>query len=514
MSTMFGARYAGVVAVSVLALGVPTLRPGLPIALAAAPAATFDDQAAHNARLDAIASRAIAWLRQQQDRQTGGWSINRDGPNYPAISALVLNGMLMQPGLDARDPAIARGIEYVLAMQQPDGGIYDRILPSYNTSIAVSMLSRAGTPRAAAAVPRALAFLRSLQFGDGAMVDGQLARETGRVGPEHPFYGGVGYGRSGRPDNSNLAMFIQAMADAGVPADDPAVQRALVFLQRTQMLDAASDMPYADGSSQGGFIYSTSVNAQRVGEGQSFAGEIEESASGPPGTVASVRVERRQAGPPEMPRAAMEAIVRDALRRAGAGVNADAGEFRVLLGPTADQLTAATFEVRTPLPQAEMLESALRAALDAAGLTATVAAREVDAWRGVSRLRAYGSMTYAGFRAYVYAQFAPDDPRVLAAKDWIARHYTLDENPGIGTDGLYYYFVTFARALSAAGIDRLDVRAGEAPAARDWRADLVARLEGLQNPDGSFRSVDDRWMESNPVLITAYALLALQHARK
>ncbi|QYU70339.1 hypothetical protein J4558_09570 [Leptolyngbya sp. 15MV] len=80
--------------------------------------------------------------------------------------------------------------------------------------------------------------------------------------------------------------------------------------------------------------------------------------------------------------------------------------------------------------------------------------------------------------------------------------------------GLYYYFVTFARALSAAGIDRLDVRAGEAPAARDWRADLVARLEGLQNPDGSFRSVDDRWMESNPVLITAYALLALQHARK
>jgi squalene-hopene/tetraprenyl-beta-curcumene cyclase len=50
------------------------------------------------------------------------------------------------------------------------------------------------------------------------------------------------------------------------------------------------------------------------------------------------------------------------------------------------------------------------------------------------------------------------------------------------------------------------------PQKRDWANDLIDRLAELQNEDGSFRSVDDRWMESNPVLITAYGLIALEHA--
>jgi len=49
---------------------------------------------------------------------------------------------------------------------------------------------------------------------------------------------------------------------------------------------------------------------------------------------------------------------------------------------------------------------------------------------------------------------------------------------------------------------------------RNWRTDLALQLAALQNPDGSFMSLDDRWMENNPDLITAYALLALQHARR
>jgi hypothetical protein len=36
----------------------------------------------------------------------------------------------------------------------------------------------------------------------------------------------------------------------------------------------------------------------------------------------------------------------------------------------------------------------------------------------------------------------------------------------------------------------------------------------LQEPDGSFKSVDDRWMENDPVLITAYSLIALGEAVK
>jgi squalene-hopene/tetraprenyl-beta-curcumene cyclase len=129
-----------------------------------------------------------------------------------------------------------------------------------------------------------------------------------------------------------------------------------------------------------------------------------------------------------------------------------------------------------------------------------------------SRLRAYGSMTYNGFKTMIYANLSRDDLRVKVAYDWIRRNYTVAENPGLGTDGMYYYFLTMTRALDAFGTPTITpLGAGDAPAqSRDWENDLVARLAELQNEDGSFKSVDDRWMENNPVLITAYALLALQ----
>jgi squalene-hopene/tetraprenyl-beta-curcumene cyclase len=131
----------------------------------------------------------------------------------------------------------------------------------------------------------------------------------------------------------------------------------------------------------------------------------------------------------------------------------------------------------------------------------------------VSRLRAYGSMTYAGFKSYLYADLPRDDRRVTAALDWISRHYTVAENPGMGRQGLYYYYVTFSRALGAWGQPRLDVTTAEGKSEqRDWANDLIDQLASLQNEDGSFRSVEKRWMEDDPVLITAYALIALREA--
>ena len=41
-----------------------------------------------------------------------------------------------------------------------------------------------------------------------------------------------------------------------------------------------------------------------------------------------------------------------------------------------------------------------------------------------------------------------------AAIDWIRRHYTLEENPGMKQAGLYYYHHTFAKAMSALGDDQ------------------------------------------------------------
>ena len=98
-------------------------------------------------------------------------------------------------------------------------------------------------------------------------------------------------------------------------------------------------------------------------------------------------------------------------------------------------------------------------------------------------LRSYGSMTYAGLKSMIYAGVGPDDPRVKAAVEWIRKHYDLQSNPGMGDDGLFYYYQTFAKALDAVGKDTLVDDQGQA---HDWRADLVAQLARTQNADGSW----------------------------
>ena len=125
-------------------------------------------------------------------------------------------------------------------------------------------------------------------------------------------------------------------------------------------------------------------------------------------------------------------------------------------------------------------------------------------------LRSYGSMTYAGLKSMIYAGVGPDDPRVRAAREWIGRHYRLDENPGMGDAGLYYYFHTFAKALDATGEAAVTDAAG---ASHDWRADLTAALAAAQQADGSWVNRNERWLEGDPQLVTAYALLALSYCQ-
>jgi squalene-hopene/tetraprenyl-beta-curcumene cyclase len=124
-------------------------------------------------------------------------------------------------------------------------------------------------------------------------------------------------------------------------------------------------------------------------------------------------------------------------------------------------------------------------------------------------LRSYGSMTYAGLKSMIYAGLTRDDPRVAAAMDFIQKHYTLEDNPGMGKAGLYYYYHTFAKALDAAEVEVLTDASGEN---HNWRRELAAKLIAEQQEDGSW--VNDgnrRWMEGNRNLVTAYALLALKY---
>lgn len=136
---------------------------------------------------------------------------------------------------------------------------------------------------------------------------------------------------------------------------------------------------------------------------------------------------------------------------------------------------------------------------------------------GRRMLRSYGSMTYAGLKSMIYAGLAKDDPRVKAAWSWIQSNWTLDENPGMRLGdprnsqfGLYYYYHTLARALSAYGQPIIVDRDGNK---HDWRIELTQKLKTLQRQDGSFVG-DKRWMEDNPVLTTAYVVLALQEAQQ
>ncbi|MCE9547273.1 MAG: terpene cyclase/mutase family protein [Planctomycetia bacterium] len=124
-------------------------------------------------------------------------------------------------------------------------------------------------------------------------------------------------------------------------------------------------------------------------------------------------------------------------------------------------------------------------------------------------LRSYGSMTYAGLKSLIYAGLKSNDPRVVAATDWIRKNYSVDENPGVGQQGLFYYYNTFGKTLSVLGQDEITDMAGKK---HDWRKELVEKLAKLQGPDGAWVNKADRWMESDPNLVTGFALLALSYS--
>ena len=133
--------------------------------------------------------------------------------------------------------------------------------------------------------------------------------------------------------------------------------------------------------------------------------------------------------------------------------------------------------------------------------------------------RGYGSMTYALLKCYLLAGVPKEDERVQAAVKWLAKNYTWDENPGFTKSaedpkqkeapywGLFYYYMTAAKALQLAGIGKLETPSGP----RDWRADLAQAILSRQQADGSWRNEKSpRWEEGDPLLTTSYAVIALE----
>ncbi len=125
--------------------------------------------------------------------------------------------------------------------------------------------------------------------------------------------------------------------------------------------------------------------------------------------------------------------------------------------------------------------------------------------QGRVHLRAYGSMTYAAVLSMCSARLDRGDPRVRQSLAYLARNWTVDENPGMGSQGLYYFYDIMARALSAAKVSDVG--------GHDWKAELSAKVVSLQRADGSWSNDNNRFWESDPVLCTSFAMIVLELCR-
>ncbi len=189
----------------------------------------------------ALVEKAHAYLQKHQETN-GGFSPKFAGPGVSAIIAAAL----LRNGYGPDDPVVAGTLAYLEKSAKKDGGIYDKGFANYTTSVALMALTEANKDgKYDAVIKNAARFLKGLQFVES----GDDVRA-----------GGVDYGdRKGRPDLSNTTYFLDALLAAGVPKDDPAVQRALKFVSRCQNLPGeTNDQPFAKKTSEddkGGLTY-------------------------------------------------------------------------------------------------------------------------------------------------------------------------------------------------------------------------------------------------------------------
>lgn len=154
--------------------------------------------------------------------------------------------------------AIDDALAWLVTMQDESGAIHQGRLKNYVTSASIMALSE--VPKYAPQVAKARKFIEQLQ------ADGGEGYSEGDL-----FYGGIGYGGDERPDLSNLQMAMEALVAAGATKDDPAMKKALKFLERCQNRSETNDVEltrkgiviksgddggsgYAPGDSKAGFI--------------------------------------------------------------------------------------------------------------------------------------------------------------------------------------------------------------------------------------------------------------------
>jgi hypothetical protein len=193
--------------------------------------------------VQAVLDKAVAYLRTRQGPD-GSFSPRLAGPG---VSAVVAAGLL-RTGVSPADPLAARTLGYLESKVQKDGGVYEKFLANYTTSVAVLAFAEANADgKYNTVLKNATQFLKGLQVDES------------KAPPTDPRHGGSGYDVKSRPDLSNTQYFLDALQAAGVPKDDPAVQRALRFVSRCQNLPGeTNDLPFAKKTTEddkGGLVY-------------------------------------------------------------------------------------------------------------------------------------------------------------------------------------------------------------------------------------------------------------------
>jgi len=219
------------------------------------PAQTVQLSDKQNNQLDALKSKAVAYLQDIGQAEDGSFS----GEAGPGITSIVTVALLRN-GVTVEDPAVAKALNYLSGFRRPDGGIYQEgsLYRNYETCLAILCFVEANsTGKYDEVIDRANAFVRKIQVGS----DGSVARNQDE-------FGGSGYGKHKRPDLSNTTFLIEALRAAGASADDAAIQRALVFVSRSQNLESEhNSTKFAPKINDGGFYYTPAAG------GTSQAGE-------------------------------------------------------------------------------------------------------------------------------------------------------------------------------------------------------------------------------------------------
>jgi squalene-hopene/tetraprenyl-beta-curcumene cyclase len=238
--------------------GVSALALALAPALSRATAADGEGSSSVSptaASLRRAADRATAFLAKSQAAD-GSFSSQAG----PGVTAIIVTGLLRN-GCGPSDPVVAKALKYLEGKIQRDGGIYQTgtFYSNYETCLAMMALVEANRDgRYAKALKAAEAFAK-----------GQQWNESGGHERSNPAYGGAGYGRSKRPDLSNTQFFVEALRAVGNGPDDPAIQKALIFVSRCQNLESEHNtLGYAPKNPDGGFYYTGAAG------GDSMAGKL------------------------------------------------------------------------------------------------------------------------------------------------------------------------------------------------------------------------------------------------